>query len=29
MNFMTRNYASDAYEIAVEIWKQIVQYLGY
>lgn len=28
MNFMTRNNASDAYGIAVEIWKQIVQYLG-
>jgi len=29
MNFMTGNNASDAYGIAVEIWKQIVQYLGY
>ena len=29
MNFMTGNNASDAYRIAVKIWKQIVQYLGY
>ncbi len=29
MNFMARNNASDAYGIAIEIWKQIVQYLGY
>ena len=29
MNFMTGNNASDAYGIAVEIWKQIVQYLNH
>jgi len=29
MNFMTGNNASDAYGIAVKIWKQVVQYLGY
>jgi hypothetical protein len=29
MNIMARNNTSDAYGIAVEIWKQIVQYLGY
>jgi hypothetical protein len=29
MNFMAGNNASDVYGIAVEIWKQIVQYLGY
>lgn len=29
MNFMTENNAGDAYGIAVGIWKNVVQYLGY
>jgi hypothetical protein len=29
MNFMTGSNASNAYGIAVEIWKQIVQYLNH